>query len=180
MARMPRTVIVKEFDSLGNMAKLTKTENKGFMVYREYTEKTFFPNGSIASEESSVKHVVRRLEFYPSGQIKLKQTKNYRIEYYANGFKSEEYKWKSKKDRVGDETNWDFRIYRTTYDQNKQVLQSAVYEEWSNYVPQPDISISESDWIVSFIKYQAGKEILQVKDIKTKDFLNRYGGDLEH
>ena len=76
---MPRIIIIKEFDTLGNLASLYKTENKGFMVYREYKETTFFPNGKIASEESSIKHVVRRLEFYPSGHIKLKQAKSYRI-----------------------------------------------------------------------------------------------------
>ena len=36
---------------------------------------------------------------------------------------------------------------------------------------------TKSDWIVSFIKYQAGKEILVVNDINTKDFLNKYTGD---
>ena len=175
LAHMPRIVILKEFDSLGNLASLTNTENKGFMVYREYTEKTFFPNGAVASEESSVKHVVRRLEFYPSGQIKLKQTKSYRIEYYANGLKSEEYKWKFKSDRVGE--MGDFTVYRTTYDQNKQVLQSAVYEDWGYYTPQPHISISKSDWIVSFIKYKVGKEILVIKDIDTKEFLIKYANE---
>jgi hypothetical protein len=41
-----------------NLVSLTKTESKSFMVYRKYTEKTFFPNGGIASEESSAKLAV--------------------------------------------------------------------------------------------------------------------------
>ena len=56
-------------------------------------------------------------------------------------------------------------------------MQSAVYEDWNYYIPQPNISISKSDWIVSFIKYQAGKEIFAVKDLKTKYFLNKYADD---
>ena len=51
-------------------------------------------------------------------------------------------------------------IYRTSYDQSKQVIQSIVYEEWSYYVPQTNIIISK------------------VNDIDTNEILKKYTGDV--
>jgi len=179
LVRLPKMVRIEVYDSLGNLVKLYLNERGSFMRNRDYWEKTFFPNGQIASEESDVKRVLRQTSFYPSGQIKLKQTRKDRMEYYENGAKKRVYKWKYKTDRDGTPKSRDFTIYRTWYERNGQPLQSAVFENWDNYGPQPNLRIYKSDRIVSLIKYQQGREVFAVKDIDTKEFLKKYTEDFD-
>jgi len=167
----PKTIIITTFDSLGHKTGIEHIEHKSFMTYREYDLTKFYPDGKLKKKASSKKRISRIKEFYSSGLPKLVQSKNKRTEYFSNGLKHIAYTWKHKKSN-------DITIFKTEYDTSGQLLQKAVYEEWiSNYVPQPSIKISRSDFIVSIEKYQGGKVIFSVQGIDTAEYLKKYPDD---
>ena len=172
----PKIVNIEEYDSLGKLIKLSHNQNKTFMTYSEYRWTEFYPNGKVKSEQSSIKRVEKIDEFYPTGQLKVRQTKNKRIEYYENGTKSVTYNWYGKKDDIEKERK-NFTIYKIEYDTTGEILQSTVFEIGNSPYPQPELDISRADLIVSFKKYKDGKEILNIEDMETKKFVEKYGED---
>lgn len=170
---LPKVVNIEEYDSSGNLIKLSHNQNKSFMTYWEYRWIEFYPNGKVKSDKSSVKRIIKVAEFYPTGQLKVRQTKNRIIEYYENGIKRKFYKWRSKKDDIEKDAE-NFTIKEIEYDRSGQILQSALFEDWNYFSSQPKLDISESDWIINFKKYKDGKEISTVKDIDTKEFVKKY------
>ncbi|HVW14148.1 MAG TPA: hypothetical protein VHB54_10005, partial [Mucilaginibacter sp.] len=150
---------------------------KSFMIYQDTWEKDFYPNGGIKRDKSTVKHIERIKAYYPGGQLKTIQTKTYRDEYYDNGSKKITYRWKKKRD---DRRSGAFIITKTEYDETGAAAGRMVYEYWySDPIAQPRMSIQQSDWIDSFEKFEAGKKVLSVEDMDTKDFLKKYPDDTD-
>jgi antitoxin component YwqK of YwqJK toxin-antitoxin module len=172
-----KIINIKEYDSLGNLIKVSHNQKKSFMTYWEYEWITYFPDGKIKSTESSIKRVIRIKEFYPSGQVKVTQTKKSRIEYYENGVKAITYNWKHKRKKFGGQHSKDFTVWTVKYDEKGQILQSAVYEEWNYSDPQPQLDISRADWIRSIQKYKDGNKIFAIQDIDIKEYLKAYPND---
>ncbi len=143
------------------------------MTYWEYRWIEFYPNGKVKSEQSSIKEIIKIDEFYPTGQLRVRQTKNRRIEYYEDGTKSINYNWRGKKDDI-EKNAKNFTINKREYDRNGQILLSAIFEDWNYFSSEPKLDISKSDWIINFKKYKDGKEILIVNDIETKEFVKKY------
>jgi hypothetical protein len=170
---LPKTTNINEYDSLGNLTKTMHNENKSFMTYWQYKWIMFYPGGKVKTYESSIKHVIKIEEFYPTGQLKVKQTKSYRTEYYKNGVKSITYTWKSKKDDIERNVN-KFTVYKKEFNEKGQMRQASIFEYWNCNGLQPKLNISDSNWIVSIKNYENGKEIAKVKDIETKEYLEKH------
>jgi antitoxin component YwqK of YwqJK toxin-antitoxin module len=168
----PKTIVITEFDSTGNLSRIRRSQNKNWMTYLEYRQEDFYPNGTIKRKESSIKKIIRIETFYSNGQLKLKQTKRYRTECYTNGIKSITYRWKVRRDHIMHTK--DFTIYRTSYDTTGAITRKTIYEARNYYRDQPDFFLSNSDRIVSDEKFEGGKPILLVEDIETEDYLKKY------
>lgn len=150
----PKVVLIEVFDEAGNIVRVEHNEHKSFMTYREYRWADFFPNGKIKRKESSINRVVRIEEYYPGGQLKLRQTKRSRLEYYENGQLKVSYSWKNTTEEKND--NWKtYTVYKTEYDDEGRLLQLTVFEDWGYISSQPKLDIERSDWIVKIEKYKA-------------------------
>ncbi len=171
--RYPKVIIITEFDSLGHKISVDANQNKSFMTYRESHHEEFYPDGKIKRKESSVKQIKRMKEFYSNGRLKLIQTKNYRTEYYDNSLKKITWTWTYKRDHVSHSK--DFTICKTEYDTAGQISRKTTYYQgWIFLVPQPNLALKRSDWIVSFEKYEGGNKVFLVEDMDTKEFIKKY------
>lgn len=169
--REPKVVHVIEYDSLGRVTKISHRENKHFMVYGEYNWTEFYPNSTIKSTESSVKRVLTRKEFYPAGKLKVKIDKKSKAEFYENGNKSVVYQWRKKKDEGLDKI---YRIKKSEYNIHGVLVQETLFEWWNDAYSPPELEIDKLDWVVKATKYKNGKAILVVKDIDTKDYVEKF------
>jgi antitoxin component YwqK of YwqJK toxin-antitoxin module len=177
---LPKETYVEEFDSLSNPARVTHYK-KGYRYndgyYKEHSKTmAFFPNGKLKLIEFQFGDLVLIKEFYPSGQLKIRQTRKRRIEYYENGLKKTAYTWKHyfDKDVPPDKGRKDFTVCKTAHDENGQILLSAVYTDWNSAGLQPELDINKSDWIDSLTKYKGGKQIFAVKDMDPKEYFKKY------
>lgn len=91
------------------------------MTYRDHVWIDFFPDGKINRQESSIKTGVRIEKLYPGGQLRLKQTKEHRLEFYENEQLKVSYTWKNTAKKKNDD--WTTcTIHKTEYDEKGQFL----------------------------------------------------------
>lgn len=170
--RKPKTVLITGYDSLGHLLSSIRRQNLSFMTYSEYSRREFYINGQVKKIESDIKRTKRIKEYYPNGSEKLILNKNFKTEYYSNGFKRISYKWTSKHDVIILDSK-DFTIYKTTFDSTGQIKRKDVYKT-STSQTQPDLSIKKSDWIMHIEIYKNGKTIFLADDMDTNEFIKKY------
>jgi len=168
-----KTVIVTDFDSLGNKLRFYTGENKSFMIYHEYEVTNFYPNGKVKREESLTKYIRRIKVYYPDGSVKSDLSKTKKVAYFPNGQIHFIYKWRDKTEDKKDEWKT-FVIDRKEFDNNGILLRSSEYEEWGNIIHQPNIDVNHSDWINSDEKYENGKKVFSIKDMDGKIYRQKY------
>jgi antitoxin component YwqK of YwqJK toxin-antitoxin module len=165
---------LEEYDTAGNLIKLRQGQRGSFMTYLEYRSTEFYPNGKFKIKESSIKRVTRIDEFYLNGQLKLRQTRKNRTEYYENGVTKTTYTWRGKKDHI-DRKRRDFIIYKNEYDNLGQILRFVIFEDQGSYQPQPDLDISKSNMVKIVKEYKNGKVVSTEEDMHPKEYLKKNG-----
>jgi hypothetical protein len=167
----PKEVFIQEFDSSGNLIKVSHNSNKSYYL-TDYNTTEYYTSGLVKRIENNLNRLVTIKEFYPNGQPKLIQTKKYRYEYFENGNKEIVYNWKRKKVKeIKGEYRYEFKIHKTIYNQNGDMVEEIVYEDLRLLQPQPLLEISNSDWIYKWSKYENGKEVIVANKVATTDFL---------
>jgi antitoxin component YwqK of YwqJK toxin-antitoxin module len=166
----PGKTVIVTFDSLGNKLKFYEG-GRSNISYNQYKEKYFYSNGGLKRKESSIKHLRKIKEYYPIGSLKLVLTRHYRIEYYDNGSKRFNYTWSRRRD--GAVKDHEFIIRRTQYDSIGHLARLTVYQFYGE-LPQPDLNIKNSNWIIIDERYENDKKVLSIKDIDTDKYKQKY------
>ena len=167
---LPKEVFIEEYDSLSNLTKVSHNSNKSYYL-TDYRTTEYYPGGQIRLKESNIDRLVKIEEYYPNGQVKIVQTKKERTEYHVNGQKKIVYTWKRKKQKViPGEYNFDFTITKKIFDETGLLLEVQVYDYWGLYQPQPRLEFSKSDWINKWVKWDNGKEIIVASDVDTEEY----------
>ena len=167
---LPKEVFIEEYDSLSSLTKVSHNSNKSYYL-TDYKTTEYYPNGQVRLKESNINKLVRLEEFYPNAKVKVVQTKKRRIEYYENGNKKIEYTWKRKKQKViPGEFNFDYTVRKRLFNETGLLLELQVYDYWGLYQPQPRLEFSKSDWINRWVKWDNGKEIIVASDEGTEKY----------
>lgn len=170
---LSKEVVIEEYDSLNNRISVSRNSNKSYFL-TDYITTDFYPNGELKKVESKNNKLLLIKAFYPNGAIEINQTKNNRTEYYGSGRIRTSYTWEKKRKRViYDECKNDFIITMISYDTLGQISEKIVFKEWCPIIPQPNLDITKSDWILNWVIYKQGKETLVTKDIYTKKYFNQ-------
>jgi antitoxin component YwqK of YwqJK toxin-antitoxin module len=166
-----KETFITEFDSLSHLAKTSAYEKGNYQKNGFYNQKfkitEFFNNGRIKLNEAHFGRLVLIKELYPSGQLKIMQTRKKRVEYYDNGTISSSYTWKYPREK---DLGYSLKVQKRQYDKNGQILLTATYEFWNNSDTKPEVEldIDKSDWIESVKQYEGGKVVFAEKDLETK------------
>jgi antitoxin component YwqK of YwqJK toxin-antitoxin module len=168
-----KTVIVTDFDSLGNRLRFYTGENKSFMEYHDYEVIYFYPSGKIKRKESLTKNIKRIKVYYPDGSIKSYLSKTKKVEYFSNGQIHFIYKWRDRTEEKKDEWKT-FAINRKEFDKNGMLLRATKYEEWGTIIYQPNIDVYHADWINRDEKYENGKRVFLIEDMDAKKYREKY------
>lgn len=167
---LPKEVLIEEYDSLANLTKISHNSNKSYYL-TDYTATEYYPDGQIRLKESNIDRLVKIQEYYPNRQIKIVQTKKGRTEYHQNGQEAIIYSWKRKKQKViPGEYNFDYTITKKLFDETGIPLEVQVYDYWGLYQPQPRLEFSKSDWINKWVKLKNRKEIILASDVDTEEY----------
>lgn len=135
-----------KYDSVGKIRQKYWSRRGGFYLnYRDFGYTTYYTDGNIRIKKSTVDHIERLKIFYPNCNLKIKQTKNKRLEYSENGQLKTAYKWKTviERNSFGVEKKL-FQIFKSTYNENGKLINT---EEMTESVsdPQPSIAYTEKD-----------------------------------
>lgn len=133
------------YDNLGRKTNYFWSARRGYMVYSDRREITYFPNEKINLDISDIKHVIKIEGYYPNGNLKIKQTENKRIEYFESGSVKVIYSWETSKefDGIIDNENryyYTFQIKLKNYDEKGKLINEEYKEEESDLYPQPSIA----------------------------------------
>ncbi len=171
---LPKEIFIEEFDSKSNLVKVSHNSNKSYYL-TDYKTTEYYPTGQVRLKESNLNRLVTIEEFYPDGKIRIIQTKKSRIEYYENGNKKIDYTWKRKKHKQAPRKHrFDYTVTKKMFDETGMLLEVQNYDYWGLYQPQPKLEFSNSDWINRWVKWDNGKEIIIANDKDTeKYFKNR-------
>lgn len=165
---------IEEFDSLSNLIKISHNSNKSFYL-SDYKSTQYFENGKIQLNESSFDNLIIIEEYFSNGQLKIKQTKKRRTEYYDNGRIYITYNWNRKKRKgIRNKIQYDFNVYKKTYNEKGKVIEEIVYEEWGLFNQQPKIEVAQSDWIITWTKFENDNKTILAKDVSTTDFFKKW------
>ncbi|RWW99551.1 hypothetical protein EPI11_11400 [Flavobacterium cerinum] len=133
------------YDSLGKKTSYFWSARRGYMVYGGWREIIYFSNEKINLDISEIGHIVKIEGYYPNGNLKIKQTKKKRIEYYESGNIKTIYSWKANKefDNTIDNESiyyYTFQIQVKNYDEKGRLINEEYKEEDGNSYPQPSIA----------------------------------------
>jgi hypothetical protein len=176
-----KEVTIHYFDSLGHLEKVTQGPKSYMAPYlmSNYYKTEYYSDGKIKNNESTRHGLIKIESFYPNGQLRIKQGKSSRTEYFDNGKPSTIYTWKGEKDKEApkDDRGMNFTILKKQFDSSGQLMIEIVYECW-NSAPSPRLEIDRSDWIDSFEKFENGKQTIKIEGQETKVFLKNNKVDL--
>lgn len=136
------------YDSLGKKISYYWSTGRSYMVYNSQRKIVYFSDESINFEISDINRVTKIKDYYQNGHLKIKQTKNKRIEYYESGSIKTAYYWKTNKklDRVIDnnekEYTYTFQITIKNYDESGKLIDEE-YDDEKGYLPQPLIAYKD-------------------------------------
>jgi hypothetical protein len=136
-----------EYDSIGKLKKKYWSKRGGFYLsYKDYGYTIYNPNQNILIKKSTIKHIDRVKIFYPNGNLKIKVSKNKRVEYYENGQLKTAYKWKTITERsyFGNKKQL-YDIYKSNYDEKGKLINIEERTESVADNPQPSIAFPEND-----------------------------------
>jgi antitoxin component YwqK of YwqJK toxin-antitoxin module len=140
-----KEVLTTRYDSINGKTSIYWSQRGSFMIYHSHSSTVFFPNQTVNWIRSDIKNITTIREYYPDGTLKLKQTKNRRIEYYANGKPKINYEWRRK--TAGsylDGKRYNFRITTRTYTEAGILLSTETKVDKSNsHYKQPEIAYSD-------------------------------------
>lgn len=133
------------YDNLGRKTNYFWSARRGYMVYGGWREIIYFSNEKINLDISDIGHIVKIEGYYPNGNLKIKQTKKKRIEYYESGNIKTIYCWKANKefDNTIDNESiyyYTFQIKVKNYDEKGKLINEEYKEEDGNSYPQPSIA----------------------------------------
>lgn len=133
------------YDNLGRKTNYFWSATRGYMVYGGWREIVYFSNEKINLDISDIGHIVKIEGYYPNGNLKIKQTKKRRIEYYESGNVKTVYSWKASKEFGGIRDNeniyyYTFQIKVKNYDEKGRLVNKENKEEEGNSYPQPSIA----------------------------------------
>lgn len=172
---LPTEIFIEEFDSLSNLKKISHNSNKSYYL-TDYKTVEYYPAGKVMRKETRINSILIFAEFYPSGRIKSQQKRKCLKEYYETGEIKTICKWRRKKDRSID--TYSFIITKIEFDRTGDIKEKQVYEQFGfvdhkSYY-QPGKEIEKSDWIIKWIKVQAGKTVIIANNVESDDYFKSH------
>jgi antitoxin component YwqK of YwqJK toxin-antitoxin module len=168
------------FDSASHLISIDQYTHfhEWSIVYRGPTynhRKEYFPNGDIKSNQFLIDDEPYRIkEFYENGNVKIKQTKKSRTEYSENGNVKTKYNWSYKKAEFEDEKGWyDITVHKTEYDTSGKIIEEQIYDKTVLRYKIPPFDIKRSDWIDSWVKFENGKKVFEIKDVDPDKYFKK-------
>jgi hypothetical protein len=164
---LPRHLYIKEFDSLSNLVKISHYGTDPTAL-PSFVTTTFYPGGSIQTNERLSRGFVYLTEYYQGKKIKVEMDRKSRKEYTPRGMMEAMYKWKERASNKDPYYNKKFEVVKSSYDASGRKTEEIKYHISSDQ-KQPPVGLGMAAYFVYWKKFSPdGQERLLFKN-KTRE-----------
>lgn len=162
-----KLVYIHEYDSLGNLVKISRNSNK-LPVITDYETTSFYSNGSIKLIEKRKNNYLQLTEYYPGKRLKTRLSRNKRIDYFPDGKPEIIYTWKEKLQGSAYASRKKYEIKKTIFNSDGLKTEEIKYHSFQGNKFQPSLLSHPTDFFIYWKKFYPDGKAETILINKTK------------